>query len=108
LKQGRWKEARAAYEEAHRLGPEAIHVLAHLSISLSVGADPDSARAVDLIDRAVELAREDDRPLLAKAKVLSNVGRTEDARSLLRELAARRTLHGVTKKEVAKVMREIG
>jgi arylsulfatase A-like enzyme/Flp pilus assembly protein TadD len=105
LKQRQWTEARVVLEDARRVRPEAVHVLTLLSVALSQGDDPEPGRALEMIDRAVELARDDDRPRLTKAMVLASVDRAEEAQALLKELATRRTLHGVTRKEIAEMMR---
>lgn len=101
---GRLEEAAAEYEAARERNPDAVHILSNLAVTLAkLGRDPD--RAVELIDRAVELAGGDDRPRLMRAQVLHDLGREEEARSALRELQRKPRLQGVDASEVADTIR---
>jgi choline-sulfatase len=105
-RQGRWEEARAAYEGALRAAPDAEHVLAGAALAWASGARADAERALALIDRAIAQS-DDDRALLTRAAILSRLGRTDDARALLRDLADRPRLRGITRDDVAAVMRRL-
>jgi len=101
---GRDGEAAEEYEAALKLNPVAVHILANLAATLArLGGQPE--RAVELIDRAVSLAGDDDRPRLLRAQVLHDVGRTEEAWAAIRELERRPHLQGVTPAEVAATIR---
>jgi arylsulfatase A-like enzyme len=108
--QGRHEEALAAYEAAYRLNPDAVHVLANLARALSLveraadATDDEAAqRAVRLLERAIALAENDDRPALVLAEVCLNFGREERAREELRRLGTRSRLHGITPRDVGAV-----
>ena len=74
---GRLREACDAYEDAHRLNPMAVDILANLAmVHARLRDDPE--RAIELIDRAIELARNDDRPRRMKPEVLKALGRHEE------------------------------
>jgi arylsulfatase A-like enzyme/Flp pilus assembly protein TadD len=77
LEAGRLTEARDAFEAAHELNPMAVDVLANLALVHAQLRD-DPERAITLIDRAIELARNDDRPRQMKADVLEALGRREE------------------------------
>jgi tetratricopeptide (TPR) repeat protein len=107
---GKKDEAREAFERAHRLNPEGVHILANLATAIvdTRGRDPEAAaRALDLIDRAVRFAEVDERPRLIKADILRRLGRLEEARALAGSLASEPRLHEVTPQEVADVLRAI-
>ncbi|MDP6461237.1 MAG: hypothetical protein QGH59_05595, partial [Gemmatimonadota bacterium] len=103
---GRAAEAREAFEAAHRLNPDAVHVLANLSVELS-RVPGEEARAATLAERAVALAPGDDRARENLARVLGNTGRTAEAMAEVRALSAKRRLSGVSRKELADLMREL-
>jgi hypothetical protein len=58
------------------------------------------------MDRAIELSV-DDAPSLLKVELCADLGRLEEARALARELQARPELHGITRKQLADVMRRL-
>jgi tetratricopeptide (TPR) repeat protein len=96
---GRPADAIAAYEEAARHNPNGIHILSNLAITLArEGGAPD--RALELIDRAVELVEGDDRPRLLRLDVLHLLGRDDEAMEGVRELQSRERLRGVTSQEL--------
>jgi len=103
---GRPEDAVEAYEEALRRNPDAVHVLANLGAALSrTSEDPaDRERALRLVGRAVDLA-EDDRPRLLRIELLATMGRTDLARAEARELQEAPRLRGITRQELADVMR---
>lgn len=105
--QGRRDEAIAAYESALERNPDAVHVMANLAQALSQArrGEADGDRAVALLDRAVELSPEDDRPRLFRVYLLRDLGRMEEARRAARELAGRPVLQGVSPAEVADAVR---
>jgi tetratricopeptide (TPR) repeat protein len=107
--QGRHAEAVAAYEQAHRLNPEAVHVLVNLALALSrlPEGEGDPERAVRLVERACELSPEDDRPRLALIDVCVAAGRSERARREAEALLARPRLRGVSREDLAAVMRRL-
>ncbi|MCA9752565.1 MAG: tetratricopeptide repeat protein, partial [Gemmatimonadetes bacterium] len=109
--QGRDRDAVDAYEHALALRPEAPHLLTNLGSSLARVAGGDSARAaraIDLLDRAVQLSGDaDQRPALVRAEALAALGRTEEARTALTELAARPRLRGVQPSDIAEAMRRL-
>lgn len=105
-REGRWTEARPAYDSALRAAPDSEHVLAGAALAWSSGAEPDADRALALIDRAIARAG-DDRALLTKGAVLARLGHTDDARALLRDLAGRPRLRGITRDDVAAVLRQL-
>lgn len=95
-----------AYEEAFRLNPGAVHAAVNLASMLSETGDR-SERPLELLDQAIELAFEDDRPSLVRARVLGRLGRAEEAQAALRALADRPRLYGIDRKAVAEAMREL-
>jgi tetratricopeptide (TPR) repeat protein len=107
---GRMDEAREAFERAHRLNPEGVHILSNLAMALAEtrGDDPAAAaRALELIDRAIRYAESDERPRLIRGGILRRLGRLEEARAAAAELAARPALHDVTAAEVADLLRSV-
>ena len=72
---GKYEEAVQAYERAHHLNPEAVHIMANLAFTLSkLGDEGDPERALELINRAIALAGEDDKPRALKVDICSNLG----------------------------------
>jgi arylsulfatase A-like enzyme/Flp pilus assembly protein TadD len=108
MQQGRDADAVAAFEEALRRNPDAVHVLANLALVLSRTSADEAGRdrALALVDRAIALA-EDDRPRLVKIDVCRNIDRPELAREAARELAEAPRLRGITRRELADAMRRL-
>lgn len=95
-----------AYEQALEIHPESIATLANLA-SARMRSGQDLDRALELIDRAVELSEEDDRPRLFRVQILDALGRDAEAMAAARELAARPRLEGITRTEVADAIRDL-
>jgi arylsulfatase A-like enzyme/cytochrome c-type biogenesis protein CcmH/NrfG len=105
--QGRPPDAVEAYEEAYRRNPDAVHVLANLSLAISEGSADEASveRAIALVDRAIELSEKDDRPRLLKIRICAEHGRVEAAREEARTLQNKPRLSGITRQELAEAMR---
>jgi arylsulfatase A-like enzyme/Tfp pilus assembly protein PilF len=104
----RYEEAVRAYERAHELDPEAVHILANLAVNLSrLGERGDPERAIELIDRAIGLSVEDDLPSLIKIEICENLGRTELGLETARALKEKSTLHKVPPEALAEAIRSL-
>ena len=97
----RYDEAVAQYEVALRKNPEAIHVLVNLASVLSVLPEErwDVERAFGLLDRAIELSPDGDRPRLALIDVAIRFREYDVARKEIGVLSSRR-LHGISRQEL--------
>ncbi|MBZ0267639.1 sulfatase-like hydrolase/transferase, partial [bacterium] len=101
---GRDAEAIDAYEHALSIEPKSIAILSNLAAARArTGLDPQ--RALELVDRAIELSNDDDRPRLIRVTVLDALGRGDEALALATELANAPHLSGIGRKEVAEVLR---
>jgi len=104
--QERWPEAVEAYEEAQLLDPASPRSVTGLAEALSHVDGVEPERTVTLVDRAIAMLPNDDRPALTKVRVLRNVGRKEEARALAQRLSQRR-LKNVGPEELANEMRSL-
>ena len=102
VSEGRFVEAAEVYERAHELNPEAVHILANLANTLSKLEGPEAAheRAVQLIEEAIELAVDDDLPLMLKLEICERIGQLDVAGEVLAELQEKPQLRNVTREEV--------
>ncbi|HMB70943.1 MAG TPA: tetratricopeptide repeat protein, partial [bacterium] len=96
----------AAYEKAIAANPNSVASLANCA-SVRERTGRNLERALELIERARELALNDDRPTLFRARILDALGRTDEAMASLRQLAARSRLAGITREELAEAIRAL-
>jgi arylsulfatase A-like enzyme/Tfp pilus assembly protein PilF len=106
---GRFDDAIGAYESALALNPESVHILANLATALS-RLPPERAereRALELIDRAIGIAVEDDSPALIKMEICARLGKPEIGMSQARELQKKRRLFRITEQDLADAIRKL-
>jgi arylsulfatase A-like enzyme/cytochrome c-type biogenesis protein CcmH/NrfG len=108
--QNRREDAIEPYESALRANPDAVHVLTNLAMTLVASRGPhvDADRVLRLIGHAVELSPQDDRPRLLEAEIRWRLGQHDEARAILRDLAGRSQLQGITRQNVADMIRRLG
>lgn len=76
---GRFASARLHWEMAHRAAPELALVANNLAWALASGPDPDLARALDLIDQAIDRTPDEPRLRGTRGRVLARQGRWREA-----------------------------
>jgi tetratricopeptide (TPR) repeat protein len=85
-RRARWAAARGALEVALEIAPGAT--IAHLELAEALLALDDAAGALEHAERVASTEGESPRALLVYARVLSALGRPEEARAIAERLAA--------------------